>query len=65
VLKENMVMGTKSRKAAPGTTWVTVPVANKLHGQVRARAVVEKKGWPQVMAEAMALWLAAQGRKAA
>ena len=55
----------KSRKSPPDTTWVTVPVDDTLHGEVRAHAVRQHKGLPVVVAEAMKLWLSAQTKRVA
>ncbi|MFO0671415.1 MAG: hypothetical protein U0235_17585 [Polyangiaceae bacterium] len=49
----------KKTRPQPETKWVTVPIANNLHGQVRSLAVRQHKGWPAVCAEALQLWLAA------
>jgi len=58
------MMSRKTRTRADAT-WVTVPVNNELHGEVRAQAVRQHKDWPVVVAEAMQLWLSAQAAKAA
>jgi hypothetical protein len=47
------------------TRWVSVPLNDRLHEEVRARAVRRRMSWPDIIAEAIALWLTAQARKAA
>lgn len=55
----------RKTRANADATWVTVPVDNELHGEVRAQAVRQHKDWTVVVAEAMKLWLSAQSVKAA
>lgn len=50
----------KKTKPPSETKWVTVPIANNLHGDVRSVAVRQHKDWPAVCGEALRLWLAAQ-----
>lgn len=50
------------RGTRPHSTWLTVPVKDELHTEVRAQAVRQQKAWPTVIEEAMQLWLAAQVR---
>jgi hypothetical protein len=45
--------------------WVTVPMDEKLHGDVRAEGVRQHKPWPVIQEEAMKMWLAVQHRRAA
>lgn len=57
---------TQARARRPeGTIWVTVPVNQELHGDVRAAAVRRHLDWPDVFAEAMRLWLAHSAANAA
>ena len=52
----------KNRKSKATSKWVTVPVDDVLHGEVRSQAVRLHKDWPTVVKEAMKLWLAVQRR---
>jgi hypothetical protein len=54
-----------AKKKTQKTRWVSVPLSDRLHEEVRARAVRRHMAWPDIIAEAVALWLAAQPRKAA
>jgi hypothetical protein len=60
--EEDMAYAQKKMKK---TRWVSVPLSDRLHEEVRARAVRRRMAWPDIIAEAIALWLAAQARKAA
>ena len=40
------------------TTWISVPIDETLHGDVRVAAVKAQVTWPAVVAEALRLWLA-------
>ena len=51
-------MGKKDRGKV--TRWVTVPVEDQLHGDVRAEGVRRHKPWPVIMDEAMRMWLSSQ-----
>lgn len=54
-----------AKKKTQKTRWVSVPLNDRLHEEVRARAVRRRMAWPDIIAEAIALWLAATSRKAA
>lgn len=47
------------------TRWVSVPLDDRLHEEVRAKAARYRTAWPDIIAEAVALWLAAKSRKLA
>jgi predicted transcriptional regulator len=51
---------TGAKHTNENTTWVTVPLDDALHGEVRAIAVKAHLTWPAVVAQAMRLWLAQQ-----
>lgn len=63
VSKENLAMG-KMNESKPNAKWVTVALNDDLHGEVRSQAVRQHKDWSTVVTEAMALWLAAQRKRA-
>ena len=54
-----------AKKKTQKTRWVSVPLNERLHEEVRARAVRRHMAWPDIIAEAVALWLTAQANKAA
>ncbi len=54
-----------SKNTGSKTTWVSVPVDDAVHGEVRVHALRQRKGLPAVVEEAMKLWLAAQNGTAA
>jgi hypothetical protein len=46
-----------AKKKGKTTRWVSVPLQDRLHEEVRARAVRRRMAWPDIVAEALALWL--------
>jgi len=54
-----------AQKKQNKTTWVSVPLEDRLHENVRARAVRRRIAWPDIIAEALGMWLAAQKQKTA
>ncbi|MGH7293423.1 MAG: hypothetical protein ACRELB_00750, partial [Polyangiaceae bacterium] len=53
-----------AKKRIKKSQWVSVPLSNHLHEEVRVTAARRHLAWPDIIAEAVALWLAAQARKA-
>ena len=56
-------MGKKDKVTT--SKWVTVPMSDELHGEVRSYAVRAHKPWPTVISEAMKLWVAVQAKSLA
>jgi hypothetical protein len=54
-----------AKKKTQKTRWVSVPLNQLLHEEVRATAVRRRMAWPDIIAEAVVLWLATAGKSAA
>jgi hypothetical protein len=54
-----------AKRTQSKTRWISVPLDDRLHEEVRAQAVRRHMAWPDIIAEAVGLWLSAQTDEAA
>jgi len=53
----------KTKKtSSPKARWVTVPVEDALHVEVKAEGVRRHQAWPVIVQEALKLWLSTRPR---
>lgn len=60
-MKKELSMGYAKQKTK--TRWVSVPVEDRLHEEARSRAARCRMAWPDIIAEAISMWLAAKAKE--